>query len=203
VKKFFKLWNILFGKLSIGCATDEELRTYGDVSRKEDVLGLVEILTATEDYFLNNLGKTTATDMVHITLTDTLRSVATAAVAEGGDYTMLARTTPSRLQNIVEIVAIPYSVTRSQQQITKHTGVNELARQTAKAIKEWADAAEFDIVRSTLTSGASGTTPKMSKLKNKIYELFKLWKAKTKQACETMSQMLFGKSERIFASNYI
>ena len=157
-----KLWTILFGKPSIGLATDEEVRTYGDVSRKEDVLGLVEYLTATEDYFLNNLGKTAATDMAHITLTDTLRSVATAAVAEGGDYTMGARTTPSRITNLIEIVAVPYSVTRSQQQITKHTGVNELARQTAKAIKEWADAAEFDIVRSTLTSGASGTTPKMS-----------------------------------------
>ena len=147
-------------------AADEELRTYGDVSRMEDVLGLVELLTATENYFLNNLGKTKASDMVHITLTDTLRTAASQAVAEGGDYTNLARTTPSRISNIVEIVSIPFAVTRSQQQIKKHTGENELGRQTTKALKEWGNAAEFDLVRSTFVSGASGATsteiPKMS-----------------------------------------
>jgi len=142
--------------------TDEEVRTYGDVSRKEDVLGLVEILTAKENYFLNNLGKSTATDMVKITLTDTLRTAASAAVAEGGDYTMGAKTTPSRLQNVVQVVAIPFAVTRSQQQIQKHTGENELARQTTKALMDWGNAAEFDLVRSAITSGASGTVPKMA-----------------------------------------
>jgi len=149
-------------------ATDEEVRTYGDVSRKEDVLGLVEILTAEENYFLNNLGKTGSKDMVHITLTDTLRTAASAAVAEGGDYTMGAKTTPSRLQNVVEIVAIPFAVTRSQQQIQKHTGENELSRQTTKALMDWGNAAEFDLVRSAIASGVSGTIPKMSKIKNKI-----------------------------------
>jgi len=143
-------------------ATDEELRTYGDVSRKEDVLGLVEILTAKENWFLNNLGKSGATDMVKITLTDSLRTAASAAVGEGGDYTMGALTTPSRLQNVVEIVAIPFAVTRSQQQIQKYTGENELSRQTTKALMNWANAAEFDLVRSTMTSGVSGTAPKMS-----------------------------------------
>lgn len=143
-------------------ATDEQIRTYGDVSRKEDVLGLVEILTAKENWFLNNLGQTEAKDMVHITLTDSLRTAASAAVGEGGDYTMGARTTPSRIQNIVQIVAIPYAVTRSQQQIQKYTGENELNRQTTKALMEWGSAAEFDLVRSTITSGVSGTTPKLS-----------------------------------------
>jgi len=153
--------NKLFGWLFLD--TDEQLRTYGDVSRKEDVLGLVEILTSKETYFLNNLGKTTATDMVHVTLTDTLRTAASAAVGEAGDYTNLPRTTPSRLTNVIEIIAIPYAVSRSQQQIKKHTGENELARQTTKALMDWGNAAEFDLVRSTWASGASGTTPTMSK----------------------------------------
>ena len=143
-------------------ATDEQVRTYGDVSRKEDVLGLVEILTAKENYFLNNLGKSTAKDMVHITLTDTLRTAASAAVAEGGDYTNAAKTTPSRLNNVVQIIAIPFAVSRSQQQIQKYTNENELSRQTTKALMDWGNAAEFDLVRSAITSGVSGTTPKMS-----------------------------------------
>ena len=108
------------------------------------------------------MGKTTATDTIHTTLTDTLRSAASAAVSEAEDYTYLARTTPSKVQNIVEFVAIPFKVSYAQSWIEKYTGEDELTRQTTKALSDWGNAAEFDLVRSTLVSGVSGTTPKMS-----------------------------------------
>lgn len=139
----------------------QQVLSYGDTSRKEDVLPLVEILTSKENYFINNLGSSVATDTVHSVLTDTLRTAASAAVVEEGDYTQLARTTPSRVTNYVQIVAIPFQVSRTQQEIQKWTGENELARQTTKALIDWSNAAEFDLVRQTGASGASGTTPKM------------------------------------------
>ena len=145
-------------------ATDEQVRSYGDSSIKQDVFPLIEILTAKESFLLNNLGKTTAISTIHQTQTDTLRTAASQAVGEGGDYTDLARTTPTLLTNVVEIIAVPFSVTRTQQQVAHFSGENELTRQTQKALSEWANAAEFDIWRSTLTSGASGTAPKMSGL---------------------------------------
>lgn len=141
-----------------------ELLTYGDASAVQDVYPLIEILTATENYLLNNLGKTTAINTIHQTQTDTLRTTSSAAVAEESDYTSLARTTPTLLTNLVEIVAIPFAVSRTQQQIQHFSGENELTRQTTKALKEWANAAEFDLIRSTLTSGISGATPKMAGL---------------------------------------
>jgi len=117
-------------------AETQQLLTYGDESRKEDVvLGLIELLTAKEDYFLNNLGGSVATDTVHSTMTDSLRTAASAAVVEEGDYTMLARTTPSRVTNFVEIIAIPFQVSKTQLQLQKWTGKDELARQTTKALK--------------------------------------------------------------------
>ena len=117
-------------------AETQQLLTYGDESRKEDVvLGLIELLTAKEDYFLNNLGSSVATDTVHSTMTDSLRTAASAAVVEEGDYTMLARTTPSRVTNFVEIIAIPFQVSKTQLQLQKWTGKDELARQTTKALK--------------------------------------------------------------------
>lgn len=142
-------------------ATDEIRRSYGDVSVKEDVLGLIEILTAREDWFLNNLAKSVAINTIHSTLTDTLRTAASAAVSEGGDFTALARTTPSRLTNLVEKVAIPFKISRTQQLIQHYHGQNELVRQTEKALMDWGNATEFDLVRSTLVSGSSGTVPKM------------------------------------------
>jgi hypothetical protein len=144
-------------------ATDNILRTYGDSSAKEDVvLNAVEILTARETMIFNMLPKTTAVNTVHSYLTDTLSTAGSLAVSEAGDYSASALTTPSRLTNLVEIVAQPFAVSRTQQEIQHYHGQNELQRQTQKALMNWANAAEFDLVRSTLTSGASGTAPTMS-----------------------------------------
>jgi hypothetical protein len=74
---------------------------------------------------------------------------------------MISRTTPSRVVNIVENIAIPFQVTRTQELIDHYQGTNELTRQTEKALKEWHDAAEYDLLHSTLVSGVSGVAPKM------------------------------------------
>jgi len=152
-----------------------ELTTYtGKDVIKPDVLPLVEILTAKENWFLTNLPKSTATSTIHQTLTDTLRTTASAAVAEEGDYTNLERTTPSLISNIVEIIAIPFRVTNTAAQVQFYHNENELARQTTKALIEWANAAEFDLVRSTLVSGTSGTAPKMNRLLTRFLKHIKM-----------------------------
>lgn len=136
--------------------------SYGDVSRVDDVLGLIEYLTAKESSIFNMLPKGSAKDTIHNTLTDTYRTAASAAVAEDTDYTSVTRTSPSRVTNVIQNVAIPFQVTRTQQLVDHYHGENELARQTAKAMVDWHNAVEYDIVHSTLTSGQSGATPKMS-----------------------------------------
>lgn len=144
-------------------ATDNVLRSYGDVSRKEDVvLNAVEILTARETMIFNMLPKTSAIDTIHSYLTDTLATAASSAVAEGGDYAANPLSTPTRLTNIVENIARPFKVSRTQRLVDHYQGQDELSRQTEKEIMNWANSAEFDLVRSTLVSGASGATPKMS-----------------------------------------
>jgi len=139
-------------------ATDEILRSYGDYSAKEDVLGLIEILTAKEVSIHNQLGKTTASGTVHETLVDTYDTAGTLAKAEGADFSNTALTTPTRLTNIVEEVAKRYSVTKVQRAVDKFQSQDELARQRAKAMVDFANAVEYDLVRSTLVSGASSAT---------------------------------------------
>lgn len=139
------------------------LLTYGDVSAKEDVvLNAVEILTATESQIMNMLGKTKAINMVHSFLVDTLATPGSLAVAQNIDFSNAALTTPTRLTNIVQEIARTIQVSRPQEVIQHYSGVNETERQTTKALKDWGNAAEFDLVRSTLVSGVSGTTAKMS-----------------------------------------
>jgi len=146
---------------------DNILNTYGDTSLKEDVvLRAVEILTATETKIFNMLGKTRAINTVHAYQVDTLRTASNTTVTESGAYTNLANTTPTRLTNITNIIAIPFDVTRTQQAVSHYQETNELTRQTNKALKDWSNNAEFNLVRSTLTSGASGTAPTMSKQTN-------------------------------------
>ena len=138
------------------------LQTYGDANRVQSVLPLIEILTAKENWFLTNLQKSSTSDTIHGVFTDTLRTVSSAAVDEGSDFTNLGRTTATRRDNIVESIAIPFRVSRMQQMVQHYHGQNEKARQLAKALSDWGNAAEFDILRSTLVSGLSGTVPKMS-----------------------------------------
>ena len=150
-------------------AEDKILRSYGDVSIKEDVvLNAIEILTAKESQIFNLLGKTKAISTVHIYLTDTLAAAGSSAVAETGDYAAGSLTTPARLTNLVENVARPYKVGRTTQRVEHYQGENELQRQTRKELANWGNSAEFDLLRSTLTSGASGTTPKLDGIINSV-----------------------------------
>lgn len=144
------------------------LNSYGDVSKKEDVLGDIEILTATEDMIHNRLGKTTAISTVHETLVDTLDTVATLATAETADYSNVSLTTPTRLTNLVQLNVKKFEVSRTQRDIAHYHGEDELTRQVQKALKDWMNATELELVRGSLVSGASGTAPKMAGIINAI-----------------------------------
>lgn len=144
-------------------AADNTLRTYGDQTIKTDiVLDSVEIISATEDGIFSMLGKTKAIAMVHSYPVDTLASAGSQAVAQGADFSYAALTTPSLLTNIVEEIAFPIRVTRPQIAVEHYHGMNELDRQLAKGLMSFTNAVEFDLVRSTLVSGVSGTVSKMS-----------------------------------------
>lgn len=143
--------------------------TYGDLSKREDVvLNAVEILTAEENQVQVSLGRGRCINMVHSYLTDTLRTAASAAVEQGTDFTAGARTTPSRLTNIVQEIAIPFRVSRPEEVAQNYTGINEVERQTTKALKDWGNALEYDLVRGTLASGISGTAATMQGLEVNI-----------------------------------
>jgi len=142
--------------------TNTEL-SYGDVSRKEDVvLNAIEILTAQENQIFNKLGKTTAIDEVHSFLVDVLDTPGTLAYQQGADFSNAALVTPTRLTNIVQEIAKKFAVSKKQEAIEHYHGQNELERQTSKSLMDWSNSAEFDLVRSTLVSGVSGTVAKMN-----------------------------------------
>lgn len=126
------------------------------------MLNMIEILTAEENQISNALGKTKAINMVHSFLVDTLLTPASLAVEQGADFTLTTLSTPTRLTNIVEEIAKAFLVTRPEEIAQSYSGINENQRQLTKALKDWGNALEFDIVRATLASGVSGTVAKMN-----------------------------------------
>lgn len=146
----------------------QALPSYGDVSVKEDVLSDIEILTAQEDMVHNTLGKTRAITTVHETLVDSLDAVSSLATAETADYSNTALTTPTRLTNLVQINVKKFEVSRTQRDIAHYHNEDELTRQVQKSLTDWMNATEFDLVRGSLVSGASGTSPKMAGVINAI-----------------------------------
>ncbi len=145
------------------------LQTYGDVSKREDVvLNSIEILTAVENTIQTKLGKTKAINMVHSYLVDTLGTAGSAAVEQGSDFTLVARTTPTRLTNLVQEMSISFAVTRPEEVAQSYSGINELDRQLTKSLKDFGNDLEYDIVRATLASGISGTTATMNGIINGI-----------------------------------
>lgn len=140
-----------------------ELLTYGDVSRVDDVvLNAIEQLTATESQIANMIGKTTARDTVHSYLTDSLATPASMAVEMGRDFSNTSMTTPVRLTNIVEEMAKKIVVSRPQEAVEHYFGQDMTNYQLSKTLKEFGNGLEVDLILSTLVSGASGTTAKMS-----------------------------------------
>lgn len=150
-------------------AADNILRSYGDVSVREDVvMNSIEYLTARETQISNMLGKTEAISTIHSYLVDTLRAVSGGQYnfEEASDYSYQTNSTPTRQTNLIQNIAVPFKVSRTQQQIAHYTGENELQRQTVKAMWDYANQLEFELLRSTLVSGASGTAPAMDGIIN-------------------------------------
>ena len=114
------------------------------------------------------LGKTKAINVVHSYLVDTLLTAASLAVEQGADFSLTTLTTPTRLTNIVEEIAKAFLVTRLEDQVQSYSGINEGDRQLTKALKDWGNALEFDLVRATLASGVSGTVAKFNGIINGI-----------------------------------
>ncbi len=144
-------------------AVSNVLQTYGDTNIVTDVVrNAIEMISAKEDGIYSMLGKTQALAMVHSYQNDTLLTVGSLATEQGADFNYAALTTPTLITNLVQEVTMAVRVTRPQTAVQHFSGTNELSRQLSKGMSNWTNSVEFDLVRSTLVSGVSGTAQKMN-----------------------------------------
>lgn len=142
--------------------------TRDDAAVKESVLDMITNISPTETYLLSNLQRSSATDEMHFTPRDTLRTPALRSSVEGADPTYDGND-PTRALNMLQIIQVGFDVTDTES-ATDRWGQPEdrIAQETDKALKDWGNFAEFALVRSTLVTGNNSTARQMEGLKEAL-----------------------------------
>jgi hypothetical protein len=136
-----------------------------DASVKESVLDLITNIDPVENYLLSNLSRSSASDEFHFVPRDTLRTPALRAAVEGADPTYDGND-PTRAMNVMHIIEVGFDVTDSEAATDRYGSPEDrTAYETEKALKDWANFAEFALLRSTIVTGNNSTARQMEGLK--------------------------------------
>lgn len=139
--------------------------TYEDNARREDLLDIITNLDFKENQLMSGLSQSTAKDIIHQWLTDTLKTPGFNNYVEAADASYADRTDPQRLINYTQIVRIGFDVSDTERSVNQAGFNDRFAYETQKALKEWKQDAEFSLVRATLICGADATARQMQGIK--------------------------------------
>lgn len=142
--------------------------SYDSGARKESLLNIITNISPEEDSLLKDLGKSSASNTLHEWVTDTLKTPAAQSIVEGSDATYANRTNPTRVTNQTQIVRIDLGVSDSERARNYPSFKDRYAYEMDKAMKEWNNDAEFNLLRSTLATGTGSATRTMTGLKAAI-----------------------------------
>ena len=147
----------------------ESFQTYGSIGLdlKEDVLDIIQQIDPVNNFFISNLGSTKSESTRHEWLEDNLPTGNTI-VARAEGFTPDFDNQPGILRpaNILQIITSEFRVTKSQQLVEKHGIASRTAYEQNRAMKNWANLAEYSVMHATLASGtASGGARTMQGLK--------------------------------------
>lgn len=127
--------------------------TYDNNAKREDLLDLITNLDYKEHQLVDTLGTSSADNILHQWLQDTLKSPGLNAKVEGADATYAARTNPSRKTNHTQIIAIEYNVSDSDRAVNSAGFEDRFSYEAEKAMKEYKQDVEYALMRGTLSCG--------------------------------------------------
>lgn len=102
-------------------------KTGDAVGNREDLVDVIYKLTQDETPITSNVGRTTATNVLHQWQTDTLPTASTTASAQGETFSAAASASTTLLTNYTHISKRDYTISGTQKAVT-HAGGNELDR---------------------------------------------------------------------------
>lgn len=138
------------------------LQTFNDKSIREDLLDIISDVSPDENPLSTMLKTSTASQNTHEWLEDYIsRPSSNTGTIEGSDATFSDLTQPSRRTNIIQTIRETFKVS-DQQIAATHAGMSDpFEYQKKKALTQWKNRQEFALIRSSLSSGASGVASTM------------------------------------------
>jgi hypothetical protein len=139
--------------------------TYDDKAMREDLLDVLVNLSPKETQLISGLGTTTASQIRHETLVDTLSAVKVNAQIEGADATYHTPTNPARLYNYTQIFTQGYKVSNTERAVDTAGYKDRYQYEVTKALAMLKNDMEYAAMRGTLASGAGTTARSMQGVK--------------------------------------
>lgn len=133
--------------------------TSAAIGNREDLIDMIWNTAPTDTPFLSSIDKVKATSVTHEWQRDTLTAPASNAVAEGADASYTAITPTTRLSNQTQISRKSFSISDTQEAVSKAGRKSEIRYQTVKQGKELRKDMELACIENpTFTTGATRVT---------------------------------------------
>jgi len=140
-----------------------------DESIREDLLDVITDVSPDDNPLATMLGRSKANQVLHQWLEDYIsRKTAQADEIEGAAATYVDLEQPLRRANWTEIITETYRVSGTERDVDQAGMSDPLDYQAGKALRNWKNQLEYDIVNGALASGSSGVARKMVGLKSVI-----------------------------------
>ncbi len=137
--------------------------TYDSQGIHEDLLDIIADVSPDSNPLSTMFGTTTSKGTVHQWTEDYLaRETSNAGEVEGSDATFGDLQQPLRRTNITQIIRQTIKLTDSERKAAVAGMGDPYDYQKGKMLRKWKNKLEFAIIRSTLSSGASGIAPTMA-----------------------------------------
>lgn len=147
------------------------LFTYDDTVRRESLLDVIKDISPVEDnYLVNELGTSTATNTLHEwPVFNIARPTTVTFAAEGADFTEEANAQPTRSQNITAILRRSVRISGTEMAVDPAGMGDVMAFQKTNSLRRLKADMEFALLNGGgLVSGASGTARQMAGVNNVI-----------------------------------
>ncbi len=140
--------------------------TYDDKAIREDLLDVLTNLTPTENQLVSGLAISSAKQILHEWLTDTLGDVKTNAYTEGADASYPTLTNPTRLFNFTQIFRQGYQVSDTERIVNTANFDDRFAYEATKALKMLKNDMEYAVLRGSLACGSGSAARQLMGVKN-------------------------------------
>lgn len=138
-------------------------QTYQDPARREDLLDVLGDVSPDETPLMTLFGSGDAKGTLHEWLKYNLsRPTSVQADVEGADTTFADLTTPSRENNITQIIKIGVRVSRTERKVNVAATGDPYAFQKAQNLRSLKMKMEYAILNAAKASGASGVARQMN-----------------------------------------